>query len=134
MDSRDAHIDPDRASKQKGPCPQKPESQGFQRLVSRLETLPAVPQVIQHIVKMAEDMDSSIGDLAAEIRKDSVCAAKILKLANSAFFSFSCKVSSIQKAVILIGFDQTKQIAVSIMAFDLFLNKPDVDRKLVRDL
>ncbi len=75
--------------------------------------LPAVPGVIQRLNRMADDGVTSIAELAKVVATDQVLSAKVLKLVNSPFYGLSHRVSSISSAMIMVGVNVVKGLAVS---------------------
>ncbi|WP_320005755.1 HDOD domain-containing protein [Maridesulfovibrio sp.] len=82
--------------------------------------LPSLPQVLLEIQKVIKNPDSSADDLAAVINKDPKLVAAILRLANSAMFSFSSEVETTSRAVALLGFRQASSLALGTVSLSLF--------------
>jgi len=96
-------------------------------LVAEIEELPTLPDILNVISAIVADPESSASDLAKVIASDSSLSAKILKLANSAAFGLSRKVSTIQHAVVLLGFKETQELALSATVFDYLANRSEFD-------
>lgn len=92
----------------------------FDRIIRRLERLPALPEVIDKIVDQAKDPESSAHDLAILIEKDEGLAGRLLRLVNSPFYGLSGKVSTVQSAVTLLGFRTVRSLALSVSVFQSF--------------
>ena len=75
--------------------------------------LPALPGVIAKIFEMVDSPQTTAKQLGAEISKDQVLSAKILKLVNSGFYGFSQPISTISHAVTMLGFDSVKSLVMS---------------------
>ncbi len=91
--------------------------------VQLLKNLPTLPGMIEQISKAVESKRFSVADIGRLISRDQVLTAKILKLANSAFFGFSRKVGSLTQALVLLGFDVVKGLILTSSVFDLMMNK-----------
>lgn len=91
---------------------------GVAKLVENIEELPTLPDILGVIESVVNDPNSSADDLAKIISSDSALSGKVLKLANSAAFGFSRKVSSIKHAIALLGFRETQSLAVSVYVYD----------------
>jgi len=65
--------------------------------------LPSVPAVAIKLLDLAQDMDSSTRDIVETIKSDPALAAKILRSANSSYFSFRSEIRTLEQAVPLIG-------------------------------
>jgi putative nucleotidyltransferase with HDIG domain len=86
--------------------------------VQRIVDLPTLPLVIPQVFRLVEDRRSSAGDLARVIGSDQSLASRILRLANSAFYGFRREITSINHAVVLLGFDTVKSIVLAATVFD----------------
>lgn len=72
-------------------------------ILRSLVKLPPMPQVILRAREVMEDPDSGLRDLARLIAADPALTAKVLALANSAYYGISGQVSSVQHAAVLLG-------------------------------
>ena len=77
--------------------------------------LPSPPAISVRILEVVKKDDFSFGELAAIIQADPALAARILKVANSSFYSLPSKVSSIEKALSILGVNALKNIALSFV-------------------
>lgn len=67
---------------------------------------------------------ASASELANTILKDYSLTSKLLKLVNSAFYGqFAGKITTISRAVVVLGFEQVSMAASSLMLFDQLKNK-----------
>ncbi|SDK82130.1 HD-like signal output (HDOD) domain, no enzymatic activity [Maridesulfovibrio ferrireducens] len=82
--------------------------------------LPSLPQVLIQIQNVLNDPDSSANDLAEVISMDPKLVAAILRLANSAMYSFRTEVDTPTRAVALLGFKQAGSLAVGTVSLSLF--------------
>jgi len=73
------------------------------RILSNLSGLPSMPQIVFKAHEIMEDPNSSTKKVAELIETDQAIAAKVLKMANSAYYGMSGKVSSIQHAAVVLG-------------------------------
>lgn len=65
--------------------------------------LPSVPSVAVKLLDLVQDLDSSTRDIVETIKSDPALTAKILRSANSSYFSFRCEVRTLEQAIPLIG-------------------------------
>jgi len=88
--------------------------------LEKIEDLPSLPQVLVGVSKVASDPKSSASNLADVILKDQALTLKILKIANSAKYSLAGhEVGTISRAVVLLGFDSVRSIALGLGAYHL---------------
>ncbi|SEG05747.1 HDOD domain-containing protein [Nitrosomonas ureae] len=82
--------------------------------------LPALGSSIARIVKLSSSDDQSIQQLSYYVLSDVSLTQKILRLSNSAAFKAitNKEISSINKAIFLLGFDAVKTSALAILLVD----------------
>ncbi len=80
--------------------------------------LPSPPAVAIRILEAVKKQDSSAQELSRIICSDPALAVKILQMANSSMYSNRIKVSSIKKAITLMGTNALKNIALSFIIFE----------------
>ncbi len=86
----------------------------------KIEDLPTTPTVLTRILEVAEDTKSTVKDLERAILCDQSIAAKVLHLANSALYGFPGRITTMSKAIIVIGFSSVKSIAIQVSLFEAF--------------
>ena len=80
------------------------EDNGLKKTILKtLSELPPMPEAIHKARKVMADPDSNFKDLAIVLVADQAIAAKVLRIANSAYYGLSRKVSSIQHASVVLG-------------------------------
>lgn len=89
------------------------------RLATAIEQMPAFPKSVQQILELTARVDCSPRQLVDVIDKDPVVTVKILKVVNSAYFSLPRQISSIGNAVVFLGFNTIKNLALSIAAIGM---------------
>jgi HD-like signal output (HDOD) protein len=92
------------------------------KILRSLVELPPMPNIILKAREIIEDPGSSLKDLAAVIEHDQAIVARVLALANSAYYGLSGLVSSIQHASILLG-QKTLGELITIAASSQLLSK-----------
>lgn len=89
--------------------------------IQKIDYLPPMPSIAQEILIATNDDNSDMDDIAGIIKKDPGLSAKILGMANSAFFGFSRNVSTIEEAIInVLGLDLVKGYALSLAMSSVF--------------
>ena len=87
--------------------------------VKLIKNLPTLPDILDKISRMVESKQYSANDIARVISQDQVLTAKVLKLANSAFYGFSRSINSVGQALVLLGFQVVKGLILSSSVFDI---------------
>lgn len=88
-------------------------------LIEELERLPAQPSVAVRTVWVADQPNSSAKDLAAALTADPSLTARVLRLANSAYYGLSRRVAEVGFAVTVVGFPTVRAMA-AVHASGLF--------------
>lgn len=82
-------------------------------------SLPTLPGIISKLTSLAEDGRVSVDEMAKVVTSDQVLSAKVLKLVNSPFYGFSGRISTVSKALILLGVNVIKSLAISSSIFEI---------------
>lgn len=85
--------------------------------ISHIATL---PEVTIKIIQLVEDPDSTAQDLNKIISTDPALGARILKVVNSAFYGLPGQIGSINRAIVLLGLNAVKNIAIAASLAKLF--------------
>lgn len=89
-------------------------------LISRLESLPSPPTLYTRLVQELQSPDASAKSITSIIIEDPAMTAKILQLANSAFFSLRHPVSNLFRAVNLLGAETIKNLVLFYQVLSQF--------------
>ncbi|MDP1680616.1 MAG: protein kinase [Burkholderiales bacterium] len=86
---------------------------------------PALSESVTSINRIASSDKESVNKLSNSVLKDFALTNKLLKLVNSVMYSQfdSGSISTISRAVVILGFDSVRSIALSLMLFDNLQNK-----------
>jgi len=95
------------------------KEQQIKGIISRIQSLPTLPQVVQKLTTMVESPDVTAQEVGKLISSDQVLGAKVLRLVNSPFYGFPGRISSITHSIILLGFNVIKGVVLSASVFDL---------------
>ncbi len=90
-----------------------------QKLTAAVDGMPAFPKSVQKILELTRDVNSTPKDLVEVIDKDPVVTVKILKVVNSAYYSLPKQITSVGHAVVYLGFNTIKNLALSIAAIGM---------------
>lgn len=91
-------------------------------LVAEITQLPVQPGAAMRLLWMLEDPRTSAADIGRLIETDPALSTQVIRLANTAFYGLSGKVSSAWRAVTVLGLATVRAIATTA-AFDLFSEK-----------
>ena len=82
-------------------------------ILTRADNLPSLPAVALEVLRISQDEDATLDDMASCLSRDPALAAKLLKLANSSLFSSGKAVTTLQRATMLLGMKTVKLMALS---------------------
>lgn len=85
--------------------------------ISHIATL---PEITLRIIELVEDPTSTAQDLHAIIANDPALCSRILKVVNSAFYGLPRQIGSINRAIVLLGLNAVKNIAIAASLTKLF--------------
>ncbi|MCG6551428.1 MAG: HDOD domain-containing protein [Candidatus Magnetominusculus sp. LBB02] len=89
-------------------------------ILSYIEKVPALSPTIAKIVTLTSNDTSSAVDLVQAIKLDPALTAKVLNLINSSYFGMPQEVTSINRAIILLGMNTIKNLALSAEVLSSF--------------
>ena len=90
-----------------------------QKLAAAVDGMPAFPKSVQKILELTRDSNATPKDLVQVINNDPVVTVKILKVVNSAYYSLPKQITSVGNAVVYMGFNTIKNLALSIAAIGM---------------
>ena len=86
----------------------------YYRLINETDNLPPVPYIFEKILESINNPKSTASDLQKLILQDQALTAKILGLANSAYFAFPRRVDNITLAIVMLGFQTVMEVAFGV--------------------
>lgn len=96
------------------------EDAALRRLVSRIHALPSPPSTYVRLLEALRQPDISVKEIAAIVEQDVAMTAKVLQLVNSAFMGISRHVSTPGEAIVYLGTDTLRALALSASIFCQF--------------
>ena len=82
-------------------------------ILAKLHQLPAIPAVVQEVIASFKNVHLDSATLAHKISQDQGLSAKALRVANSAFYGLPRNVGSVQDAVMVLGVNSIRSLALS---------------------
>ena len=91
--------------------------------------LPALATVVQDLQRLTLGDKSSVQQLADVLLRDAALTAKVLRIGNSVYYNPSQEaIRTISRAIVLIGFDNVRQIGLSVSLIDGLLARSSRDQ------
>jgi HD-like signal output (HDOD) protein len=102
--------------------------------VKKVATIATLPEVTMRIIKTVEDPRSSATQLHKIVAHDPALVTRILKVVNSSFYGLPGQIASIERAIVLLGLNAVKNIAVAASLGQLFRGVKLCDGFTAKDL
>lgn len=97
---------------------------GLDLLVSKIDKLVSLPDIYYRLETAIESPASTVDDFARLLGSDPDLCARLLSLANSAFYSFPAKIETIDRAVSTIGLRQIRELVLVTSVMKMFTGIP----------
>ncbi|HUI29773.1 MAG TPA: HDOD domain-containing protein [Candidatus Acidoferrales bacterium] len=101
------------------------ENEILKEKVQNIIQLPALPAIAVEVASLIDNPNTSVSRITQVISADQVLTAKVLKIANSPFYGFQKKISTLDFAIMVLGFDSLKEILISVSLISAFKKKQD---------
>lgn len=89
-------------------------NESLKQYVQKIDKLPTLPVIAQEILSLVSNDSSSVGRIESVVENDPAISAKILSVANSVLFGVKVQTKTLDSAIMRIGFDNVKSIALGI--------------------
>lgn len=90
------------------------------KAIGEISHIATLPEITLKIVELVEDPTSTAQDLHTVIANDPALCSRILKVVNSSFYGLPGQIGSINRAIVLLGLNAVKNIAISASLAKLF--------------
>ncbi len=80
-----------------------------------LKVLPTLNTVIDEVLRVLADENSSFNRLFNVVRYDQAISSKVISIANSAYFGRGSQITNLERAMVAIGFDEIKRIVMCLV-------------------
>lgn len=95
-------------------------------IIREVKNLPSAPKVLPRLKQLLGDGNSSITEIVGLIRLDPGIAARVLQVANSAYFSKGVRCFTIEEAVQRVGYDEVYDLVAYAVASQVLVRPLDV--------
>lgn len=95
--------------------------------LNNIKNLPLIPKVMFEVTKLLRDASVTTYSLASLIAKDQGLTAKILSVANSPLYGLQRKVTSLEFAIIVLGYKEISNIVTAVSLADAVKITSDKD-------
>lgn len=98
-------------------------------LLDQPSMLPTIPKVAQQLIESFSSEDVSVNEIARQLAADPALSAKLLRLANSAYFHVSRSIGTVDDALRMLGFVMVRNLVLGNGMMAAFRNTPGIDLK-----
>jgi HD-like signal output (HDOD) protein len=102
--------------------------------IKKVTTIATLPEVTNQIIRTVEDPKSTASQLHKIVSHDPALVTRILKVVNSAFYGLPGQIGSIERAIVLLGLNAVKNLAVAASLGQLFRGAKLCDGFTPKDL
>jgi putative nucleotidyltransferase with HDIG domain len=95
------------------------DSERLRKKVESLDGLPTLPSVASSLISMTQSPRTSATDVGELISKDQALTGRVLKLVNSAYYGFPKQITTVNHAVVILGFNRVKNIVLAASVFGM---------------
>src|SRR5215213_5750346 len=88
--------------------------------LKKVTTIATLPEVTSQIIQTVEDPKSTASQLHKIVSHDPALVTRILKVVNSAFYGLPGQIGSIERAIVLLGLNAVKNLAVAASLGQMF--------------
>jgi putative nucleotidyltransferase with HDIG domain len=96
------------------------QTKRVRRITDSIISLPTLPTVIAKMLELVDNPKTSASSLSNLVMRDQVLTAKILKMANSSFYAFPRQIATVKLALVVLGFENVKEMALSLSVLNSF--------------
>jgi HD-like signal output (HDOD) protein len=94
-----------------------------QKIGSYIHNMPSLPTSVVKVLELCKNPRLSPADLNYVISLDPVLTGRVLKLVNSAYYSQEQQIATLVRAIIILGFNTVKNLALSSAILDKLGNR-----------
>jgi len=90
-----------------------------QRILDAVDRMPAFPRSVERIISLTRNIDCEPKAIVEVLETDPIMAARVLRTINSAFYALPRPISSMAHAVVMLGINTIKNLALAISAMGM---------------
>jgi len=122
-------LEPAKRAVEKNPAPASRTPNFINDIAAGRVELPTIPRVVQQLIAALRDPDVDTRKIGEALSRDPILSAKVLRLANSAFFGGQRSMASIDAAVAMIGIQALNRLIVACGVSSSFKEIPGIDMR-----
>ncbi|WP_278279274.1 HDOD domain-containing protein [Syntrophomonas palmitatica] len=88
-------------------------------IVAAVNDLPALPAVVSRVMQLTDDPNATAQDVSSVLNQDQAITARVLRLANSAYYGYTRRINTVADAIIFLGFKTIRSIVLAASVSDI---------------
>lgn len=92
-------------------------------IIDKMPNIPSMPPVIAQALSIMENPKSNVNQLSVIISKDIGLTTEILKLVNSSYYGLPTQITTINRAMALLGMNKVRNIVLSIAVKPMMMSQ-----------
>lgn len=100
-------------------------------ILRKVKDIPSLPEVVTKVMELVSNPTSSAAELSKVIAHDPGLTTRVLRLVNSAYYGFPKQISSVQQAIMILGFTTMRGLVLSTSIFKIFTSKDSSSGKTI---
>jgi putative nucleotidyltransferase with HDIG domain len=89
------------------------------QLMDNARELPTMPKTAVYVAKLVDDPNTSAAQVSTALASDQVLTARVLRMANSAFYGAPRRISTVTDAIVLLGMRTIRNMAMAVSCYDV---------------
>jgi len=86
--------------------------------IERVGDLPAMPEAVADVLRLTEDVNASMDEIAGAVGRDPALTARLLRISNSPYYGMRQYVGTVQLALVILGMREIRNIVLGVSLFD----------------
>ena len=95
----------------------------LEHLLKRIQALPPLPTSAMRVIALTKNPETTVKELETVIGQDPALTAGLLRQANSAYYGYARRISSLQEAIVILGFQVVQGLAMAFAVAPLLKPK-----------
>lgn len=100
-------------------------------VLRKVKDIPSLPEIVTKVMELVSNPMSSAAELSKVIAHDPGLTTRVLRLVNSAYYGFPKQISSVQQAIMILGFTTMRGLVLSTSIFKIFTPKDSKTGKTI---
>lgn len=104
---------------------EQPKSRRLEMILEQIDALPTLPSVASRLLRLSSAADADFKQIISMIESDPALTARILGLCRKVDRGATEEISTVERAVVFLGFEAVRAAALSVNVYDVFSVAPD---------